>query len=214
MLFGTNQRTKIVSLEVKYRYNIISFTKTYKYLWVKLDQALALREHTSAAYRKATGRLYLLKRIRPYLTVEAALTIYKTMIIPIFTYCSIVTSISNKTHNEKIKRFEKRAKEIIYGPNIPRKNTTTIELLGRKRLCLQVFNCLSGNVCENFKSYFELTNNETRNKNKLIRLPVIKLECARKSFYFNGAKQYNDLPLIIRTAETKENFITLLDKKF
>lgn len=214
MLFGTIRRTKGISLEINYRHKTISFTTTYKYLGVKLDQSLSLRDHVTSVYKKASGRLYLLKRVRPLLTTEAALAIYQSMIVPIFTYCSIVVMNLNKTDAEKVKRFEKRASEIIHKTREQRKKLIPIESLGKKRLCLQVFDCLSGDVCEDFQSYFEIMKNNTRNQNKIIRVPSIKLECSRKSFYFNGAKHYNELPLHIRKAETKNNFINLLDTYF
>ena len=44
MLFGTSKRTKDKTLEVKYHQQSISYTESYKYLGVKLDQSLSLRE--------------------------------------------------------------------------------------------------------------------------------------------------------------------------
>ena len=55
--------------------------------------------------------------------------------------------------------------------------------------------CIIGETCENFQNYFEIMNNKTRYRNCLIRLRVEKLECYRKSFYFNGAQEFNGLPL-------------------
>ena len=46
---------------------------------------------------------------------------------------------------------------------------------------------------------------ETRNRGCLINLPTIKLEYARRGFYFMGAKLYNELPLNIRSATSFAN---------
>lgn len=205
MLFGTKQRTKQHSLQIKFRNQTLSFTNSYKYLGIILDQSLSLTDHFATTYKKASSRLYLLKRIRPHLTQQAALTIYQTLIIPLFTYCSILTLQLNKTQSNKISSFERRANELIFGRNST-KEIPKIENLARKRICSQVFDCLSNNTCRNFINYFELLNNQTRNQKKLIRLPAIKLESSRKSFFFNGAKCYNDLPLHVREAETKKQF--------
>ena len=48
--------------------------------------------------------------------------------------------------------------------------------------------------------YFEVNNHskQTRNANFLFKVPRIKLETARGSFYYMGVKFYNDLPLNLR----------------
>ena len=51
----------------------------------------------------------------------------------------------------------------------------------------------------------------TRNNKCLATLPCIKTEYGRKGFYYVGAKLYNDLPIIVRTAENKRDFNEKLD---
>ena len=77
-----------------------------------------------------------------------------------------------------------------------------------------MYDTITGNVCENFMNYFEVLNNNTRNKNKLLKLPRIKLESSCKRFGFNGAKTYNELPLHVTSAESKEEFKKLLNYAF
>ena len=55
---------------------------------------------------------------------------------------------------------------------------------------------------------------ETRNRGCLINLAPIKLEYARRGFYFIGAKLYNELPINIRTAPNSEDFCKLLNLHF
>ena len=63
-------------------------------------------------------------------------------------------------------------------------------------------------LCENFENYFNSidSNHVTRNNKSLIMLPKVCLECAKKSFYFTGAKTFNDLPTDIRKAEALNDF--------
>lgn len=58
--------------------------------------------------------------------------------------------------------------------------------------------CLDGNVCDKFKGYFTINQHgiNTCNKDLLLQLPRVKLEFGRKSFKFQGAKCYNELPLL------------------
>ena len=216
MLFGTSQKVNKHSLNIVHRHKTLSTTANYKYLGVKLDQTLSLREHIDTSYKKATGRLYLLKRVRPQLTVKGAIQLYQSMILPIFTYCSILSSIYTRTFEKKISSFERRAYRTIFNHDVIDNDIgkVSIRLLQRRRLCTQVFNCLSGNVCNNLKDYFEVMSNNTRNANKLLRLPYVKLECTKKSFKFIGAKEYNSLPLKMRSAESTKIFIALFNKSF
>ncbi len=55
---------------------------------------------------------------------------------------------------------------------------------------------------------------ETRNNKHLLKLPAIRTEYARKSFYFMGAKLYNELPLEIRKAENYRDYERQITEHF
>ena len=67
-------------------------------------------------------------------------------------------------------------------------------------LCI---NCINGKLCPRFDDYFELNMHtlNTGNQNKLLKLPKVKLELGKKSFKFQGAKLFNELPFLNRTSE-------------
>ena len=181
MLFGTSQRIKHHSLKILHRYNKLPTTSTYKYLGVKLDLTLSLRDHIDSSYKKASDRLYLLNRVRPHLTLEGAVQLYQSMIVPVFTYCSILTSMYTRTFEDKVKSFEKRAARTIYNSEVVNWKKVSIRRLQQHRLSLQVLNCINGNVCENLLGYFEIMENKTRNKGKLLRLPMWNLNLQRRA---------------------------------
>ena len=161
MLFGTPQKTKDESLNIQYRFKQLSTTTSYKYLGIKLDKSLSLRDHINSVYKKASARPYLMKRVRPQLTTEAAITLYKTMLLSTFTYCAIITSNYTATVEKKIESFEKRASYIIFGKS--KNKVDSIRKLQKRRICVQVFNCVNDNVCDNLKNYFDVMSNNTRN---------------------------------------------------
>ena len=76
MIFGSRKKAPGKSLNITYRNKSISYTDAYTYLGVKLDQSLSLTCHIKETFNKASGRLNLLRRIRPQLTEKAAYTIY------------------------------------------------------------------------------------------------------------------------------------------
>ena len=75
---------------------------------------------------------------------------------------------------------------------------------------------LGWNCLENFRNYFTLTANNiaTRNNGYLVKLPNVKLAVAKKSFYFQGGKLYNNLPLEIRKMESFPMFCSSLREHF
>ena len=91
MLFRMSQCTKNKTLDVVHHHRTLSETNLYKYLSVQLDQNLNIKHHTTQMYKKACSRLQLLKGLRPKLTTKATVTIYQSMILPLVTYCSLVT---------------------------------------------------------------------------------------------------------------------------
>lgn len=73
----------------------------------------------------------------------------------------------------------------------------------------------NGTATNVFQNYFHAQDHEmnTRNNRKLITIPKIKTEYARKSFYFMGAKIYNTLPLEARSLGMSD-FKTFLNEHF
>lgn len=114
---------------------------------------------------------------------------------------------TNNTHKQKIESLEKRAQKIIFNGKRDCKEIGSIDNLLRKKLCEQVFKCIHGDTCVNLKNYFEIMSNNTRNENILLRVPRIKLESTKKSFYFTGTKFFNDLPASTRGAESISKFL-------
>ena len=77
MIFATSQKINNKELNIAYGHQSVSKASTYKYFDFTLDQTLT--------YKKATGRLNLLRRLRPQLTVKATITIYQLTLLPLFT---------------------------------------------------------------------------------------------------------------------------------
>ena len=90
MLFGTGKRLSLLGgkqLKVYVDGKLINSTKSYKYLGVHLDPTLSLAEHFDKTCKKAASRVNIMRKIRSSLTSDAAEALYRTMVLPIFTYC-------------------------------------------------------------------------------------------------------------------------------
>lgn len=193
MLFGTAQRLKRHGKDLNIMFNNapIIFVTEYVYLGNIIDNHMILAKNFDRSYKKASGRLRLLRYVRPNLTAKSAEAIYNMMILPILTYGSTIKTTINDSQLEKYASLERRARKII-GKSIP----STKQLI-EKEISLLVRNCLQKKFGhETFDNYFQLMQHDkrTRNNNISIRLPPVKLEAAKRSFFFGGAKLFNSLP--------------------
>ena len=212
IVFGTHRKLNMTAKSINIYYNghKISSATHYKYLGIQLDQTLTLADHFNAVYKKASNKLYLLNRLRSKLTREAALQIYRGIIMPALLYNSSMLLKMNNTQLGKLNSLDNRASKITLC-TVP-KLRNEIE----KHCCLLVKKCLVGKTCDTFQNYFIMNNHgkNTRNNGYTVIQPMIKLECTKAGFFFFGPKLYNSLPLDIRKCDSFGLFRTLCKKHF
>ena len=90
-----------------------------KLLGITIDDKLTWNLHVNTIGKAASYRLYMLRRLRSLgMTCEELVYIYKTFILPKFTYASPCWSNSlTDTQLLKLERVQKRAMKIIYNTN-------------------------------------------------------------------------------------------------
>ena len=127
------------------------------------------------------------------------------MVVPLILYNCTVHFNLNQTQKNKLQSLQNRAIKIVDDTKV--KLANIIKKISI-HTCLLVKKCLIGEVCSNFIEYFHLKKHlyNTRNNNIQVELPSIKLEFARKGFFFMGAKIYNELPAEIRQEENLNLF--------
>ena len=126
------------------------------------------------------------------------------MVVPLILYNCTVHLNLNQTQKNKLQSLQNRAIKIVDDAKV--KLANIIQKLNIHTYIL-VKKCLIGEVCSNFIEYFHLKKHlyNTRNNNIHVELPSIKLEFARKGFFFMGSKIYNVLPSEI-SQEVNLNF--------
>jgi hypothetical protein len=75
------------------------------------------------------------------------------------------------------------------------KSIPNTKKLVQSQICFMVEKCLQKNFeHDTLDNYFQMVSHEkeTKNNSISIKLPRIKLELAKQSFYFGGAKLFND----------------------
>jgi len=193
MLFSTSKKLNAIKepLKIKYRHTVINNTDTYDYLGNLIDQPINLAKNFEKRYKKASGRIRLLQRVRQYLTTEAAEKVFTMMIAPLLTYCCAVKISLTRTQTSSLTSIENRASRIIYG-NESNKRVPSINDQRLVKSCLTVHKCLNNETCSPMKNYFELNrhNLRTRNQNTFLKLPKLKLELGRLLVFKNFLKSH------------------------
>ena len=140
-----------------------------------------------------------------YLTCSA-----QVMIVTLLTYSFPAHSSYNKTQINQLNRLQRRAKKIISVGNI-----FDIDQQLKRECVMMVKKCLNSELnCDIFNTYFKLSNHkfQTRNNNQIVKLPPVKLETAKRGFFFNGGSLYNALPLEIRKIRNMKQFSRAISK--
>ena len=93
-------RLKIAGLPIDYVFQ-------YKYLGVTIDELLSFNAHLNNTIKLVSHKIFLLRRIKYYITEEAAIRIYKSMIMPYLDYGDILFMNSNAKLVKKTANFTK-----------------------------------------------------------------------------------------------------------
>ena len=178
---------------------------------MKVDPSLNLSNHFQCVYKTASSRLRLLQRIRPNLTKTTVLRIYQAFIVPKIMYCSFTNYFQQNYRLDLLSSLENCASVIIDTKG--RVRVPSIKQIHKRKICKFARKCLDGQAA-NFVNYFTLIDHSrgTRNNKCSIRLPSIKFESTRNSFFFSRAYVYNKLPKELRSEANFNNFINLLNK--
>ena len=150
LLFGTPQRLarQRETLDIMYLGSSISNTQHYKYLGSEVDSSLNLSTHFEKCYKRASGRLRLLAKVRHYLDVSSAKSIYNLMILPTFTYCGILQLKLTTTQANRLASFYDRSLRIIQGKSSTEPAIQSVENANNIRACKLVRKCLDGEANE------------------------------------------------------------------
>ena len=95
------------NFEVKFNNQYINETKSYKYLGVEVDHTLNLNSYFDKTYKKITSRLRLLNELRSSMTASEVANIYNMVIVPLFSYCSLLKPTLTQTQVNRILVFER-----------------------------------------------------------------------------------------------------------
>ena len=85
------------------------FVKHFMYLGITLDCELSLEPLYTNVCRQVDHKLFILRKIRRYITKLAAKTMYKQMILPLLDYCGFLLISSTKEQKRELQKKQNDA---------------------------------------------------------------------------------------------------------
>ena len=126
VLFGTKKFTTNNNLpQIRIGGELVHYVKDYKYLGVTLDCRLNFEKYAYLISKLVSHKLYLLGKIRGFLTEHMALSIYKMKILPYFDYGDIFYLGTHVRATDKLQKLQNRALRICLR-SAPRESTENL----------------------------------------------------------------------------------------
>ena len=122
------KQSKSIDTLLSLNNNILDRVSSYKYLGFILDEHLNFNKHITELCNLVTHKLYLLSRIRKYLTTQACITIFKTMVLSVIEYGDTIYSGTSEGNLNKIDKLFYRGLRICMGQDL---------VLNKEELCTE-----------------------------------------------------------------------------
>ena len=116
MSFGTRSRIKKSrNAPVFINNEKLHMVPSFKYLGVQLDSTLTYNLHINSLIRTVTHKVSLLGKVKRYLNYNAALQIYRSMVMPYLDYADVVFDRAHSKDLDRLQRLQNRCLKICSG---------------------------------------------------------------------------------------------------
>ncbi len=207
MIYGSRQKLRQVNeLLLHINGEEIERVPVFKYLGMMLDSELNFEAHISYIYRKACGKLTLLRKTRVCMNKQIACQLYKSLILPQLEYGDVVYMTASKTSLNDLQKVQNICCRIILLANRRthiadmHKQLQLIPLSDRRELHLSqtCFKAIHNVPVNSLNKYFinvEVDQRRTtRRCNKMnMKVPAVKSVKARLGISFRGPHHWNNL---------------------
>ena len=201
----------------------IEISSNEKLLGINIDNVLSWSTQIENTIKKCNTLLYLLSRIKCYLSIPVRKLFYNAYILPQLDYCCTIWGNANEELMETVIKFQKRAARCILD-----KDTDTpseemfLELKWMKFperviyqkaiLMYKISNNLAPQYLQDlFTHTTDIHQRALRStSNNLLYVPKPKMELYRNSLSYSGSKIWNSIPENIKQSDS----VTLFKKRY
>ena len=201
MLFGTNnQLARCKSKQIYIDNCEIEYVSTYTYLGMLLDKSLSLENHLQKVIQRTTAKMVELRKMRRFLNTQAALMVYKSMILPIIEYGNIFLGACSLDSRKKLQSLQNKSLRCALSEdkysNVDElhKKANKNKLAQRRNKQTILFMYTQSRKLVKHKKENDTSQVRTRSGGKLnFRLRKPRTEKFRKSISYKGKKLWNSL---------------------
>ena len=90
----------------------------YKYLGLIMDPQLKFQSHRDNLHKRLNYKMTFFKKIRKYINIEVAMTIYKSTVLPIIEYADFVHDQNIIYINKKLQTIQNQYLYIVYNQHM------------------------------------------------------------------------------------------------
>ena len=221
MVVSTNSRVSNLSnpAQLKYMDSTIKFVRQCTYLGIVIDNTMSLVPLVKNVKKKVTNKMFMLRKLRKYLTFDASVSIYKQMILPIIDYAGFLMigcrlgdkGDMQKLQNDILRICDKSriADKVSIEKLHAKCKILSLEQRMRKQL-LWLMYLLSKDA-----SLISVPVRETRNAVKIVfKVPTRINPKYEKSPFYIGTKLWNDLSKEVQSTNSVYDFKREVDKMY
>ena len=190
-----------------------------KLLGVSIVNTLSWDTHVNNVLKKCNSYLFLLSRIKPYLSIDKRKLFFNAYILPHIDYCCTVWGQCSSGYEAKLIRFQKRAARLILDKGIDTPSAELFSKLGwmtfpnrvKYQTAVLMYKSLNGLAPNYLNNKFQITHDITQRNlrstsSNSLYIPKPSCELFRKSFAYSGSSIWNQLPQNVRSAPSLKSF--------
>ena len=200
----------------------IERVNSYRCLGVQVDETLSWEAHIFEVVGKVAKVLAALSRLRQICPQSTLVTIYKSLILPHFDYCSAVWGCIGNGLSQKLEKLQNRAERITTGSSWAARSAPILHALKwnsladrrAKQLKSLMFKTVNHLVPEYLSDKFANVNtihrHNLRSAQHNLFIPRPNTEALKKSFCYRGAVTWNSLSAEAKQATTLNSFYSAI----
>ena len=182
---------------------------SFKYLGVLLDSTLTYNLHIGSLIRTVSHKVSLLGKVKKYLRDDAALQIYKSMILPYLDYADVIFDKAHSKDLEKLQRLQNRCLKLcsgwdrLFSTDLAHKRSHVPFLSDRRKTHKLNF------MYKRLSRKDLLNNREIRTRAHdapLFSVAIPRCEAFKRSVGYSGSVAWNDLSPVLRNTTTYVEF--------
>ena len=213
MIFGSPKAiSKVPAFEVKMNGITLHTAPSYKYLGITLDSQLTYNLHVNKIVSSVSGKLKQFQRMRSFLTVKAAVLVYKSMLLPILEYGDILMSSASAINRRKLQTLQNKGLRCALNKGLEtsrsqlHKEADMLNLKLRREQHLMNYMFDWSNDPKMLSKKSNATVQTLSHTKKLLKVRRPKTEKCKKSLIYKGPVIWNSLPADFHNVHSKAAF--------